>query len=371
MKFTRLFAAPLVAALLLATPRAFAQPDALAASMLDQKIAKTAPDLAPLDGANWRAIRVENVPPSMIAYMLDSQHNKMPAFFNMPWSPPPKYAADYQPQKPDEKRVKGPFDLPDNVRLAAADEQNLLFVAGANAEAIAQIQELVSILDQPTRFVEIEAQVVELPVTQLKQFGIDFPSQKGDGDTKTFNPGTFQVGFVRNNFQNALDELIDSGTAKLLSTKPLTIGNNYSLAVSLRSGPIDNTGANQNKRPVAPAEGSDTILMFQPTINGDNTITVLMGINTLPKNINSSGLMTVANVRDGQTIALSGLRASAFPRETNKPPIPMLGDIPLINSTKPSVPMLDDIPVVGALFRSKKADEERAVLVFVTARLAR
>ncbi len=342
MKSIRLFAA--TSAVLLSASSAYAQPSALAAPIVERETVKTAPDLAPLDAANWRAIRVQNVPPSMIAYQLDTQHNKMPVFFNVPWSPPPKYVANFKGTKP----AKGPFDLPDGVHLAASDEQNLLFVAGANAEGIAQLQELVSFLDQPMRRVEIEAQIVELSAEDIKQFGIDFPAPK-DGTPAI--PGAFQVGFVRNNFQERLDKLVEAGVAKTSSTQPLTIINNTSLAVSLRSGPIDNTGANQSKPLVAPAEGSDTILNFTPTINGDDTITVLMGIATLPNNINRSGLETIANVRDGDTIALGGLKQSLIPNK---------------------VPTLEDIPLISFLGRSKTVvDSERMTLVFVTARILR
>ncbi len=348
MKSNRLFAAILAVAALLSASSAFAQPDPFAAPIFERKTAKVAPDLAPLDAANWRAIRVQNVPPSLIAYQLDMEHNKLPAFFNVPPSPQRQYAADFKGTKPDEKRAKGPFDLPDGVRLAASDEQNLLFIAGADEPQIAKLQELVSILDQPLRRVEIEAQIVELPVEEMKQFGIDFPAQK-DGTPAI--PGAFQVGFVRDNFQDILDKMVAAGTVKVLSTQPLTIINNTSRAVSLRSGPIDNTGANQSKPLVAPAEGSDTILNFTPTINGDETITVLMGIATLPNNINRSGLETIANVRDGDTIALGGLKSSLIPPMTK--PLPLVGEIPLVS--KPSNSKTDD----------------RMTLMFVTARILR
>ena len=301
--------------------------------MLEQRIAKAPPTLAPLDEANWRAIRVQNVPPSLIAFQLDPVHNKMPAFVNVPYTVPPKYAANYK----EPEGVKGPFALPNVVQLAASDERNLLFVAGANAAQIAQLQELVDILDQPLRQVELEARLVELSVTQLKEFGIEFNGATPDAP-KTQMPikGAFQVGFVRNNFQKRLDEMVAAGTVTIVSTAPLTLTNNGGQAVSLRSGPIDNTGDNQNKMPLATKAGNDTIITLTPTINGDDTITVLMNISTLPQNFNQSGLETIANVRNGDTIALSGLNRS-----------------------------------LASLFGATQANAERAIVVFLTARIAR
>lgn len=363
MKSNLRFVAPLAAALLRGNWSANAQPVAELIPLPQQ------PQLAPLDDANWRAIRVKNAPPSLIAWQLDPKNNAMPAFFNVPYAPPIKYAADYK----EPERVKGPFDLPDGVRVAAADEQNLLFVAGADTQQIARLQELVDILDQPLRQVEIKAQLVELPVAELKQSGLGADAATPDAPGVAAPvTGALQLGFERGDFQGRITELVEAGNAKVLSTEPLKITNNTGLAVSLRFGPIDNTGANQNKLPPAPKEGSDTILTLTPTINGDDTITVLMDIATLPATINPSGLTTVANLRDGQTIALTGLQSSAFPRETNAPPLPMLDKIPLMNSTTPSpVPMLSDIPINGKLFRSKKIEDERAVLLLVTARVVR
>ena len=267
-------------------------------------------------------------------------------------------AADFK----ESERVKSPFDLPDEMRLAASDEQNLIFVAGGNAQQIARLQELVDILDQPLRLVEIEAQIVELPVENLKDFGL-----ASDAATA----GKFQMSFVRDNFQNRLDEMVEAGTAKVVSTKPQIIISNMGQAISLRTGPIDNTGANQNKRPVAPTEGTDTIITLTPTINGDDTITVLMNVATLPKTDEKSGLMNIVNLRNGQTGALAGLKASALPRLTT-PKVPILGEIPMIGATPPqNVPMLGDIPLIGRLFCSKKPEDERTVLMFLTARIVR
>ncbi len=341
MKFAQLF----IAGLLLTSANAFAQPNTMVAPMVAPK-----PALAPLDGANWSAIPVRNVPPSIIAWQLDQKHNAMPAFFNVPYMPQPKYAADYKAPTPDAKRAKGPFDLTDETRLAASDEQNLLFVGGGDVQQIAKVRELVSILDQPLRKVEFEAQFVQLPAAELKQFGISTDAATaGKPGVAAPIEGAISVGFVRDDFQTRLDEIVADGKAKVISTKPQILTNNMGLAISLLSGPIDNTGANQNKPLVAPANGTDTIFTVTPTINGDDTITVLMNIATLPVTANYLGLETVANVRDGETIALTGLKSAAFPSA--------LRDY--------KVPLLNDIPIIGGLFRSKN------VVMFVTARIVR
>lgn len=328
----------LTIALLLTSANAFAQPNPIEAPMVAPK-----PKLAPLDGANWSAIRVNNVPPSIIAWQLDQKHNAMPTFFNVPYAPPMEYAAEYKAPP----QTKGTFDLADETRLVASDEQNLLFVSGGDAQQIAKVRELVSILDKPLRKIEFGAQLVELPAAELKQFDIDFPAQK-DG-TKAIL-GSIQVGLVRNDFHKPLDEMVADGTAKVVSTTPLTLTNNMGQAVSLLSGPIDNTGANQNKRPAAPDSGTDAILTLTPTINGDDTISLLMNLATLSATAEQSHLTTIVNLRDGETIALMGLKSWVLPTQLN----------PL---------SLNQIPLIGRLFRSKTIEADHAILIFVTARI--
>ena len=353
--------APICVALLLASSNAFAQPDPLAAPATAQKAA-----LAPFDGAKWRAIPIENARPSLLAYQLDPAHNSLPASFNIPGS----LAGKFRTGDDELKKVsKGPFE---GIHLVGADSQKLLFVSGKDETQIAQVQAMVALMDNAEQMVTIEAQLVELPVAELKQFGLGFDAATAD------TPGVaapaasaLQPGFVRGDFQKKLDEMVEAGTAKVVSTQPQNIVNNNSLAISLRSGPIDNTGANQYQMPAAPAEGTDTVLTLTPTINGDDTITVLMNVATLPATNESSGLTSIFNLRDGQTLALTGLKSSAFPREKTAP-IPMLDKIPLLNSTpQQSVPLLSDIPINGKLFRSKKIEDERAVLLLVTARIVR
>ncbi len=337
MKSAQLF----VAALSLTSVNAFAQPNPVAAPMVAPK-----PILAPIDGTNWSAIAVRNVPPSLIAWQLDQKHNAMPAFFNMPYAPPTKYAADYKAPP----QTKNPFDLADETRLVASDEQKLLFVGGGDTQQIAKVRELVSMFDQPLRHVEIEARFVQLSNVELKEFGIvaDAATPGTPGVAAPIE-GAISLGFVRGDFQKRLDEMVADGKAKVISTKPQILTNNMGLTISLLSGPIDNTGANQNKRPAAPANGTDTIFTVTPTINGDGTITVLMNIATLPVTANYLGLETVANMRNGDTIALMGLKSSVIPSAMRNDKISIYGNI----------------PDIGSLFRSKN------VVMFVTARIVR
>lgn len=308
----------------------------------------------PPDAANWRAITVHNVPPSMIVWQLDPQHNKLPAYFNVPYAPPLKSAADFKQEKPSEKHAKGPFDLPNDVRLAADDANKLLFVAGGDAQQIARLQELVDILDQPLRQVEIEARMVELPADEIAGFGIATDAATaGTRDAKALIPGAFQSGIVRGDFQKRINDLVADNKVKVVSTKPQIITNNSGLAISLLSGgPLDNTGANQNKRPAAPDSGTDAILTLTPTINGDDTISLLMNLATLSATAEQSRLTTIANLRAGDTIALMGLKSSVFLTQLN----------PL---------SLNQIPLIGSLFRPKIIEDDRAVLIFVTARIVR
>ena len=79
-----------------------------------------------------------------------------------------------------------------------------------------------------------------------------------------------------------------------------------------------------------------------------------MNIATLSTNAEPSRLTTIANLRDGQTIALMGLKSSAFP----------------IAIKQLSMETLNQIPIyAGRLLRSKTLEDDREVVIFVTAHI--
>lgn len=269
----------------------------------------------------------------------------------------------------------GSFDLPGDIeQIVSVDPQNVLLVAGGSDEDIRRLQELIDVLDQPLRQVEIEAQFVELQSQDARTFGIDFSTSRGNFDAATTGlasapvPGAFQVGFVRNNFTARLNALIADNRAKVITAPRVTAINNLTASLySTESRSLiltsvsQNIGGQQQQGQNLLTIDTQTGLTVTPTINGDDTVTVLMqpqvttqdgttGLGTITQRT----LETIANVRDGDTIALGGLKVVRNTRQNYK------------------VPLLGDIPLLGGLFRSKTITEnESELIIFLTARIIR
>ena len=271
----------------------------------------------------------------------------------------------------------GSFELPDGVQqVVSVDPQNVLLVAyeDGNEEAVRQLEELIAVLDQPLRQVEIEAQFVELQSQDARTFGIDFSTSRGNFDAATTGfasapvQGAFQVGFVRNNFQVRLNALVADNKAKVITAPRVTAINNLTANLTsqerrtlILTSVAQNIGGGQQQAQRLLFIDTQTGLTVTPTINGDDTITVLMrpqvstqdgtsGLGT----ITTRTLTTIANVPDGDTIALGGLRVVRNTTQNYK------------------VPLLGDIPLLGRLFQSKTITEnESELIIFLSARIIR
>lgn len=269
----------------------------------------------------------------------------------------------------------GAFDLPGDIeQLVSIDPQNVLLVAGGTDEDLRRLQEIVDILDQPLRQVEIEAQFVDLQTNDARAFGIDFSTSRGNFDASTTGyasapvPGALAIGFVRGNFQARLNALIANNRAKLITAPRVTAINNLTaLLQSTERRPLILTSVSQN---IGGQQAQQQQLLFinttvgltvTPTINNDDTITVFMqpevstqGGTTGLGNVTQRRIQTVANVKDGDTIVLGGLKRLTAERQNYK------------------VPLLGDIPLLGGLFRSRTVTEtESELIVFLTARIIR
>ena len=139
-----------------------------------------------------------------------------------------------------------------------------------------RLEELIDVLDQPLRQVELQAQFVEINGADIKLFCID---SVGEGN----------VGFVRGNFTAKLNALIANGRAKVISAPRVTAINNMSATMDAATPPTN------GKTPT-------WAYNFTPTINGDDTITILFQDKNKPAEVK---LNTIVNVRDGDSIALS------------------------------------------------------------------
>ncbi len=352
--------------------------------------AATGGQMAPAGTTEKRTyqLRLRNIKPSLMAFWLDPQGHQVPVEVGAP--PRLKGPADALSKS-------GVFRLPAGVdSIVAVDPQDALLVFGT-AEGVAQLRETVEFLDRPLRQVEIEAQFVSIKAEDVAAFGIDFATARGDFNTNAagMQPGTaskpgVQLGLVRGNFQATLTALQAAGRVKVISAPRVTAINNLTAQISqTTSVPVflgtkdergqfvplfGGTDPNQNGTPLRVNTGYQ--LSATPTINNDDTVTVRLNVGRKLQLETEAGAPVelqapvdaevIANVRDGETIALGGFDPAFSPKGQR---IPILGDIPLMSSPG-KVPALGQIPTIGNLFRSKTAAPDQ-LIVFVTARIVR
>ena len=253
-----------------------------------------------------------------IAYQLDPANNPRPATLG----------AETTPKSTDAAA----FALPDGIeQIVSVDPQNTLLIAykEGSEQSVRDLQELIEVLDQPLRQVEIEAQFVEMSNADFKSFNFDFSEPEGQTPAIDF-------GFARSNFALRLSALIAKGAAKIIWAPPVT-------ATSTLSATIIST-----EKEIVDGKLVTVVNDYRitPILNGDDTITVSFKITANENNVaDEVGRPTIKNRRDGETIALLGVIRAQY-RVGNR------------------------IAIVGAE-SLRPTDPDRVTVVFLTPRIVR
>ena len=269
----------------------------------------------------------------------------------------------------------GVFQLPNGVdRIVAVDPQNALLVFGT-PQGAAELAATIRFLDRPLRQVEIEAQFLSIQTSASKAYGFDFSSARGNvtaSNTGNVATSGLLVSYLKGNFQANISAAVNDGRAKVLTApRVLAINNLTAVLEQSVSTPIIITTTTTTANNATTTQASQQVffvttsigLEVTPTINNDDTITVLMQPqlqtqgtpNSLgASTITSQSLRTIANVRDGETVALGGLRTKN------------------VNVNRTKVPLLSEIPLVGQFFGQRaNSDVETELIIFLTARIIR
>lgn len=309
--------------------------------------AQNAPILAPAMAkqlATTRQIRIKNVESALMAWWLDPARNPAPL--------------EFKNAEKTEVSLAKPFVLPIGVEsLTALDAQNLLVVVATDT-GFAELQKLVEFLDKPLQKIEIEAQFVEISTADSRAFRFDLKAS--ESTPKISQP---RILFPRGDFGATLTALINANRAKVLAAPRVTTMNNLPASVQIapthfvQIGVVTNEGkiegldrlteTGTNKFSV----GLTTKFLVTPTVNNDGTITLLLSFSRAVQTSKAGeietvseqkieGLASVANVRDGETLAFGGL--------------------------EPNFSSLQKRPVLNGVFQEKTANQ---LLVFVTARI--
>jgi len=252
------------------------------------------------------AIKLKNLTPTMIALMLAPPRDV---------EPDPEAGRLYtkaeidalikngpQPADPNakpERKLKpvSVWELPSGVESITPDDTSGVLQVRGTAEGIGRVRQIVEFLDVPLRRVELEVQAVSLNKSDSQGFGVDWTGQ-----------GPPMLGVLRRaDYRQKVQELVEANRASLLLDARVVAVNNLPSGLS--------SGTFNGQPQIVPAFEMELV----PTINNDNTITVVMqSAVTMPRTREvkaavenappaSAKLQTVANVRDGDTIVLGGL----------------------------------------------------------------
>lgn len=280
-------------------------------------------------------------------------------------------------------------------------------------ENISAVEELLKRLDERPVQVEIQATIVQASLNESNAFGVDFSlltnldfssltgiggpgkaadaigvnnqdklSSPGAGDTPfvqngTYGgaavsnpgnfagPGTFKVGFIKNDvalFLRVLDQVTD--TTVLSNPKLLVLNRMASrVLVGRRVGYLNTTSTDTATTQTVEFLDTGTQLHVRPFVSDDGVIRMELkpqvseaivrdvrnssgSVVTVPDEITNE-LTTNVIVRDGQTVVLGGL----FRDKTQ--------------TTRRQVPFLGDIPILGEAFRGTDNEVERTEIIFL------
>jgi type II secretory pathway component GspD/PulD (secretin) len=249
---------------------------------------------------------------------------------------------------------------------------NFLLVRGTQ-ESIDQFKEILALLDQPVKQVEISTKFIQIETDLNKAFGIDF--NVDNGSLGFFNQGLApasgltEVTFTRGAFTATLRTLLTTGRAQVINEPRVTTQNNMPAEVEFETEiPYYTATTTYNEfgfgTTTYAVNEVDVVsgLMVTPRINKDDSVTLFLepqiqdqvGTVTAPDNststpiITSQTVMTQVTVDDNETLVIGGLIRK--------------NDTVSLHKT----PLLSDIPIIGNLFTGTSytnTDSELVILV--------
>ncbi len=244
-------------------------------------------------------------------------------------------------------------------------EQNAVVVT-APSQMLQKIGEDLRRMDKPAPQIAVEAIVVELSDATDRDLGVSFGDSRNrsfssvDTGTLTFNG----VGNLPRGFEFNLRALEQRGKARVRARPQMAVINGRTANIFIGAQrfiitQVNNFGQTQNR-----IQSVDVGVKLQVTPltggNGEITVRLVPEVSNITELDLQTGLPvlssrrteTTVRVKDGETIAISGLTLDQ--QQTANRKIPFLGDLPL----------------VGGLFRGKKRNNVRTELVvFVTPRI--
>lgn len=280
--------------------------------------------------------------------------------------------------------------LKDLVQTIQVDKGGNRLIVVTSPRIISEVEEIVEVMDVPTRQVMLEARIVEVSTDNLMRLGIDwdqlnrrsytfvegnYDSISGSGagiisGLKVFpnTPGTHDI-FKLNNFSRiadvyrvVIDLAITDGNARVLANPKLTTLNGKEASILIGSRiPYEVTGTAFAGNAAAPIteivkEEVGIKLRITPLINADgyitttiapevSTVVAFRGANNDLPVVATREASTTVRLKDGASVIIGGLLSEDK------------------TSTVTKVPILGQIPGIGLLFQHHDTQSSKKDLV--------
>lgn len=295
----------------------------------------------------------------------------------------------------DIKKTIEPIATSLKLKMEIDEVSNSLIVTGPPASC-ARIKEILKSIDVAEQQVTLEAKVVAVNKTNMKDLGVDWSwdvtpqtptytttaavlDANGNvttpaATTITRNGGTNGIiQFGRNPDGNPyefyysakISALVSNGNAKILASPKVTTINGKESRVFIGDHipVLTDTVSNGASSTTTTYVDAGIKLLYTPSITADGTITAKVRTEvstpTLIAEIKNYKITTreaetTVCMKDGETMVIAGLIGSEDTKNSNK--IPFLGDLPLL----------------GALFKSDhNSKNETEVVIFLTAKIVK
>jgi len=280
--------------------------------------------------------------------------------------------------------------LKDLVQTVQVDKGGNRLIIVTSPRIISEVEEIVEVMDVPTRQVMLEARIVEVSTDHLLKLGIDwdqlnrrsytfvegnYDSISGSGTgiisgLKVFpnTPGTHDI-FKLNNFSRiadvyrvVIDLAITDGSARVLANPKLTTLNGKEASILIGSRiPYEVQGTTFAGNAAAPTttvekEEVGIKLRITPLINADgyitttiapevSTVVAFRGANNDLPVVATREASTTVRLKDGSSVIIGGLLSEDKTETVTK------------------VPILGQIPGVGLLFQHHDSQSNKRDLV--------
>ena len=280
--------------------------------------------------------------------------------------------------------------LKDLVQTVQVDKGGNRLIVVTSPRIISEVEEIVEVMDVPTRQVMLEARIVEVSTDNLMRIGIDwdqlnrrsytfvegnYDSISGGGTgaisgLRVFpnTPGTHDI-FKLNNFSRiadvyrvVIDLAITDGNARVLANPKLTTLNGKEASILIGSRiPYEVTGTAFAGNAAAPIteivkEEVGIKLRITPLINADgyitttiapevSTVVAFRGANNDLPVVATREASTTVRLKDGASVIIGGLLSEDK------------------TSTVTKVPVLGQIPGIGLLFQHHDTQSSKKDLV--------